>query len=329
MAKLMLIGLVVAGLVGGVYFGLNYHIQTHTVDGQAAGWKIVPRQAPGGGATDTPKPTTALRSTLRLASFHLGRFDDSKLANPRVAGVLVRLFPQFDLVAVQGVRGKNRGVLIRLVEQINAACGRTYDFITCPTQQRDGLEHYGAFIYDRGSVDVDPATVGFVEDRLGRFRVKPLIGWFRARGPAPNEAFTFWLMNVENDPAPAQTAVELDLLAEAYRAIRDKTPAEDDVILLGDLESDDKHLGRLDSLLGVAPLISGVPTTTRGTQLLDNILLDRRATSECTGRVEVVDMMRAFPEAQLTMAGALEISEHLPVWAEFSVYEDNRAIHAQ
>ncbi len=327
MARLMLIGLVVAAVVGGIYFGLNYQIQTQTVDGQAAGWKIVPRQAPGGDAT--PKPAVAARPTLRLASFHLGRFDESKLANPRVANVLVRLFPQFDLVAVQGVRGKNRGVLIRLVEQINAASGRTYEFITCPTQLRDGLEHYGAFIYDRASVEVDPATVGFVEDRLGRFRVKPLIGWFRARGPAPAEAFTFWLMNVENDPEPAQTAVELDLLAEAYRAIRDKTPAEDDVILLGDLESDDKHLGRLDSLLGVAPLISGVPTTTRGTQLLDNILLDRRATSECTGRVEVVDMMRAFPEAQLTMAETLEVSEHLPVWAEFSAYEDNRAVHSQ
>ena len=215
---------------------------------------------------------------------------------------------------MQGVRGKNQGVLIRLVEQLNAASGRTYDFATCPTQQRDALEHYSAFLFDRGRIDVDRTTVHFVEDRLGRFRIKPLVGSFRVHGPDPAEAFTFTLINVETDPE--HVAAELDLLAEAFRAVRDDGRNEDDIILLGDLESDDQHLGQLGKLLGVTALLSGVPTTVRGANLLDNILLDRRATSEFTGRVEVVDMMREF---ELTMPGAQEISEHLPIWAEFSV----------
>jgi len=103
---------------------------------------------------------------------------------------------------------------------------------------------------------------------------------------------------------------------------------EDDVILLGDLHSDDQHLAGLGKLLGVTPLLSKLNdafTTTRGTQLLDNILLDRRATREFTGLVEVMDLMREF---ELTMPGALEVSEHLPVWAEFSVYEGGQPGHA-
>jgi deoxyribonuclease-1-like protein len=48
---------------------------------------------------------------------------------------------------------------------------------------------------------------------------------------------------------------------------------------------------------------------------------DRRATSEFAGRVEEVDMMREF---ELTMPGAQTVSEHLPVWAEFSVYESGQ-----
>jgi deoxyribonuclease-1-like protein len=234
----------------------------------------------------------------------------------------LRLFPRFELVAVQGVRGKNQGVLLRLVEQVNAASGRSYDFATCPTQQRDGLEHYSAFIFDRQRIDVDRTTVHFVEDRQGRFRVKPLAGSFRVRGPEPAEAFTFTLINVETDPDRAAT--ELDLLAEAYRAVRDDGRGEDDIILLGDLASDDQHLGQLGKLLGVTALLSGIPTTTRGTHLLDNILLDRRATREFTGRVEVLDMMREF---ELTMPEASEVSEHLPVWAEFSAYEGGQAGH--
>jgi deoxyribonuclease-1-like protein len=233
-----------------------------------------------------------------------------------VSDVLVHLFPRFELVAVQGIRGKNQGVLVRLVEQINAASGRDYVFATCPTQQRDALEHYSAFVFDRQRIEVDRTTVHFVEDPLNRLRIKPLAGSFRTRGPNVAEAFTFTLINVETDPD--RTSAELDLLADVYRAVRDDKRGEDDIILLGDLQSDDQHLGRLGNLLGVTALLSNMPTTTRGTHQLDNILLDRRATTEFNGRVEVLDVMREF---ELTMPEALEVSEHLPVWAEFSVYE--------
>jgi deoxyribonuclease-1-like protein len=320
MAKLVLIVLVVAGLAGGAWFLLNFEIQSV----KPSGWKIVPRTAAGnGGAAASNTPQGPFRPTLRIASFQLGRFDEAKLANPRVSDALVKLLPQFDLIALQGVRGRNQGVLIRLIEMIHEATGRTYDFATDPAQQRDSLEHYSAFVFDTARVSVDGKTVHFVNDPLGRFRIKPLAAQFCAKGPDPAEAFTFVLINVEVDPNRA--AVELDVLADAHRAVRDSFPKEDDIIMLGDLESDDGHLGRLGTLLGVTPLVSGIATTTRGTQLLDNILLDRRATTEFTGRVEVVDMMRALG---LTQADALEVSEHLPLAAEFSVYEGGAVTHA-
>jgi deoxyribonuclease-1-like protein len=283
----------------------------------------VPKGTSAAGGESAADPSAGpLRPTIRIATFQLGRLDDAKLSNRRAGDVLVHLFPRFDLIALQGVRGKNQGVLIRLVEQINAASGRTYEFATCPTQQRDALEHYSAFLFDRGRIDVDRTTVHFVEDPQGRIRIKPLVGSFRTRGPDPAEAFTFTLINVETDPDHA--AAEVDVLAEVFRAVRDDGRREDDIILLGDLESDDRHLGQLGKLLGVTALLSGTPTTVRGTHLLDNILLDRRATAEFTGRVEVIDMMREF---ELTMPGAQEVSEHLPVWAEFSVYEGGQAGH--
>ena len=318
MAKQASILLAIAAVIGGVFFVVNFEVQTQYENGQPAGWKIIRRRAAQG---EAPSPIPA-RPTIRIAGFHLGRFNDAKLADRRVSDILVRLFPRFDLIAVQGVRGKNQGVLLRFVEQLNAASagmGRNYDFATCPTQQRDAVEHYNAFVFDRNRIDVDRTTVHFVEDQRGRFRVKPLVGSFRVRGPDPSQAFTFTLINVETDRE--QTAIELDLLAAAYRAVHDDGRNEDDIILLGDLESDDQHLGRLGRLFGVEPLLSGVPTTVRGTQLLDNILLDRRATCEFTGRVEVVDMLREF---ELTTPGAMEISEHLPIWAEFSLYEGDQ-----
>ena len=50
----------------------------------------------------------------------------------------------------------------------------------------------------------------------------------------------------------------------------------------------------------------------------DNIVFDSLATVEFTGRSGVVDFLRAL---NLTVEQAREISDHLPVWAEFSVYE--------
>jgi hypothetical protein len=254
--------------------------------------------------------------TFRIATFNLGGLDENKLNTLRISDVLMRLLPHFELIALEGIRGKNQGVLIRLVEQINAASGRQYNFATCPTQRRDGIEHFSAFVFDRAALEIDHSTVHFVEDPLGRFRHKPLAGAFRVRGIDPTLAFTFTLIAVETNPE--KPAAELDLLAEVIRAVRNKMPEEDDIIMLGDFQADENHLGGLSRILGITAAITDTPTTTRGTQLVDNILFDRRATIEFTGRAEVVDIMREF---DLTMQQAQEISEHLPVWAEFSSYE--------
>jgi hypothetical protein len=53
-------------------------------------------------------------------------------------------------------------------------------------------------------------------------------------------------------------------------------------------------------------------------------LFDRRATAEFTGRSGVDDLIREF---DLSMREAVETSDHLPVWAEFSVYEGGQAGH--
>lgn len=59
-------------------------------------------------------------------------------------------------------------------------------------------------------------------------------------------------------------------------------------------------------------------TNTRRNKSYDNIVFDRKATAEFTGRWGVVDLQEEF---NLTEKAALEVSDHCPVWAEFSAYE--------
>ncbi len=86
----------------------------------------------------------------------------------------------------------------------------------------------------------------------------------------------------------------------------------------GDLNADEGHLGELGRLPNIAHAIAGVKTNTRRTKSYDNIVLDARNTTEYTGHSGVFDLMAEF---DITTEQALDVSDHMPVWAEFSVFE--------
>ena len=70
---------------------------------------------------------------------------------------------------------------------------------------------------------------------------------------------------------------------------------------------------------GMTVAISGTPTNTDQTQQLDNLIFDSKATREFTGRSGTLNLMRQY---NLSLQEALEVSDHLPVWAEFSIHEN-------
>ena len=219
------------------------------------------------------------------------------------------------LSALQQVDAKTSDVLPRFVDLVNAT-GRHYDFVSGPKLGRgDHAEQY-AIVFDTASIEVDRSVLYTVQDPDDLLLREPLVAWFRVRGPPANQAFTFTLVDVRTDAAA--TGSELDALAGVYHAVRDDGRDEDDVILLGDLNADDRHLGRLGEVSQLVPVISAFPTNTRGDRQQDNILFSKAATIEFTGRAGVFDLIRQF---NLTTEDALGISDHMPVWAEFSIYE--------
>ena len=325
MAKLASVALLVVAAIGGWYFLTHYQvggIESLTVEprtttpGSASSSGDV-SAAPG--QTQPQLPVPQGRKTIQIATINLGPFDQQKLDKPHVVDRLVQVIGRFDVVAIQDVRARDQGILIEFLQRVNAE-GRHYDFATSPKVGRDEVDRFSAFLFDRSTVEIDRRTVYTVEDEAGRFHREPLAASFIARGPSPNEAFTFTLINVHTEPS--QVAEELDLLDDAFRAVRDDGRGEDDVILLGDLGAADGHLGQLGQVPNITWAISDVLSTTRGTRLVDNVLFDRRATVEYTGRSGVMDLQREF---DLSLRQAVEISDHLPVWAEFSVYEGGQA----
>jgi endonuclease/exonuclease/phosphatase family metal-dependent hydrolase len=229
--------------------------------------------------------------------------------------VLCDVARRFDVVAIQEVRAREDDILPRFVRQINAG-GRKYDFLIGPRLGRTQSKEQYAFVYDTATIETDRTALYTVMDPRDLLHREPLVGSFRVRGPPPGEAFTFTLVNLHTDPD--EVSQEVDALAQVERAVRADGRGEDDVILLGDFNADERGFGALGLTPNITWVISGVPTNTLGNHTYDNILFHRIATGEFTGMSGVVDLMRDY---RLTLDQAREVSDHLPIWAEFSALE--------
>ena len=300
----------ILAVVGGYFF-----LQKYKIDGLDI-LKVKPRTEQT--TTANSLPPVRPGDLIRIASFNIQVFGEAKLADAKSIGILAQIIRKFDVVAVQEVRAKDISFMQRFVAQVNAA-GVPYDFVIGPRLGRSDSKEQYVYIYDTTRIELDRVSVYTVKDPDDLLHREPLVAGFRARGPPPNEAFTFSLINIHTDPDEVDR--ELDVLDDVFRAVRDDGRGEDDVILLGDLNTRESHLGQLGAVPYISYVISGVPTNTNGKETYDNILFDRRATTEFLGRGGVLDVMREF---NLTLDEALKVSDHLPIWAEFSVFEGGR-----
>jgi len=260
-------------------------------------------------------PPVRTSGTIRVASFNIQVFGTSKAGKAQVMDILARIVREFDIVAIQEVRSNDQDIIPNFVELINTT-GRYYDYVIGPRLGRTSSKEQYAFVFDSATVEVDRSQLYTVADPDDLLHREPLVAWFRVRGPPADQAFTFTLVNIHTDPD--ETDQELDALDDVYRVVRDDGRQEDDVIVLGDLNVDDRHLGQLGQISGMTWVVSGTPTNTRGTSQYDNLVFHGSATREFTGRGGVFDFLRQY---NLSMEEALEVSDHLPVWAEFSAYE--------
>lgn len=264
-------------------------------------------------------PPVSPTDAIKIASFNIQVFGEKKLSNPGVVDVLVKVCRHFDIIAIQEIRAEQQNVLPLFVQELNRD-GSRYNFVIGPRLGRTPSKEQYAYIFDTDSIEVDRNQLYTLEDPDDLLHREPLVALFRVRGLPPEQAFTFKLVNIHTDPD--EVVKEINVLDDVFYAIRDKDGIpEDDVIILGDLNTDEKHLGELGSIPNLGHVIAGHATNTRGTHQYDNILFDSRATVEFTGRGGVFDFMREY---NLSLDDALLVSDHLPVWAEFSVFEGGR-----
>ena len=260
-------------------------------------------------------PAVGTDRPVRIATFNIQVFGTSKMGKPEVMNVLAKVVRRFDVVAIQEVRSKDESIIPRFVQLINSQ-GAQYHYVIGPRLGRTSSKEQYVFIYDTTRIAVALNTVYTANDPSDYLHREPLVAHFQARAPQGQIPFTFKLVNIHTDPD--DTDIELDALDDVFVAVQQDGSREDDVILLGDLNVDEYHLGQLGQLPGIAYVVTGTTTNTRRNHAYDNIVFHRGATTEYLGRWGVLDLEREYG---LTRDQALAVSDHLPVWAEFSPIE--------
>jgi deoxyribonuclease-1-like protein len=252
--------------------------------------------------------------TIRIASFSIEAFNETKLRKAAVIETIARMIRQFDVIAVQHIQSKQHNIVPELLDKVNQS-DRRYDYCIGPRVGTEPNQQQFAFLFDTDRVETDRPQLYTLDDPQALMEFDPLVAWFRCKAVPADKAFTFTLVNVRLDPL--SNGKELKLLPDLIRSVRQDGRSEDDIILLGNFGYSDSEMQSLRNA-GMIFALEGVPTTVTGEAMLDNIVFPARATDEFTGRTGVVDFLR---QLNLSIDQAYQISTHMPIWAEFFATE--------
>ena len=263
--------------------------------------------------------------TIRIATFNIKVFGDKKSQDQNVMGVLAQVINQFDVVAIQEVRGGDSAAVDRLIQLVNLSGGNYASILSEPIGRTSQKESY-AFVWDHSRIMFVPNSAYVVQDGADRMHREPMVASFEVRSTSASGRlpFSFNIINAHTDPDEVSASVginELDVLDDVFVRVREyeyQTSGQEDTLLVGDLNVDLAGLSELGKIPNVVSVAGDVKTNTLRTKTYDHILLDRTVTTEFTGRFGVLDFQN---DLGLTQEQAILVSDHQPVWAEFSAYE--------
>lgn len=268
---------------------------------------------------NAPRSPSAFAPTLddlrvvRIATWNLEPFDFSKVNDASVGEKIARLLQEFDVVAVQGIRSKNRAVLEALVYLI-ARQGGEYDYIASTPTAANSIS---AFFYNAQTIVVDGESVSDVFDAQGRLATPVLAANFRPNAVAPESSFTFQIINVRFLGAETDGDTLVDLLATLKKRAGGFGLPEDDILVAGDFGVPIQKIKSAQKIANAATLHQDQATDDLGGSGA-NFLFDSVATVEYVERFGIVDLAEYF---NISDVEARKIARGRPVWGDFSVYE--------
>lgn len=252
---------------------------------------------------------------VKIASFNIQIFGESKREKLDVMEVLEKIVKNFDIVAVQEVRDDTNTTLPSFVQKINEHSKEIYAFIASPRLGRTQSKEQYAFIFNS---KVKPEGDSYVYNDINDdFEREPYIAYFESN------KFSYILVNIHTKPTDARKEIYslVEVIKDASQHYDDK-----DVIVLGDFNADGSYFSeKITDGLRASSYVWAISdeldtTVAENDYTYDRIVFQKLFTSEdFTG---MVGIFRFDTEYSLTNEFAHKISDHYPVWAEFYTNKD-------
>jgi len=261
--------------------------------------------------------TDVSNERIKIASFNIQVFGKSKASKPNVIKVLAAITTEFDMVAIQEIRDKT-GIAVKILRLAIESLGKDYKYIIGPRLGRTKSREQYLYIYDTRTIEmIGSYTHNDISDEFHR---QPFVAYFKAR----NGNFDFLLINIHTDPDEATK--EIRALPKVITYAQELF-GEDDIILLGDFNSDCGYFEESTYEI-IFPadkygwlIKNNEDTTVKGTNCTyDRIVITASANEDYAGSSSVYVFDAAF---DLTEKQASKVSDHYPVWAEFYIDKDN------
>lgn len=248
---------------------------------------------------------------IKIASFNIQIFGQSKINKPEVMDVISRIIREFDLVAIQEVRSTEDNVIPALLGYVNKQ-GYKYDYLISKRLGRSSSKEQYAIVYNTKTVSSMPNASYVVDDADDVFEREPFVAYFKSGN------FDFKI--VDNHIKPEDVSTELNQLSGVVNKIYNSS-SEKDVIAVGDMNADGSYFDE-NNLARVFPseaqLIGNNEDTTAANSdnTYDRMMIPPAASeAEYAGKAGVFrwDILYGITDKSFVK----KVSDHYPVYALF------------
>ncbi len=246
----------------------------------------------------------AADSPLRIASFNIQVFGQSKMRKAPVVSTLLRILDRYDLVFIMEIRDNDNVAIFDLLDRLNKQSAKNYQIIVSERLGRSDSKEQYAYLFNPDKVVPDASYV--FEDSKNQFEREPYVAHFKAG------ATDFTMIGIHTTPSDVSN--ELRALPAVYAQAKAKFQSSD-VFVLGDLNADCSYYHESEGFNYFPdPVTVMVGNDVDTTVAQTNCTYDRVLAFGSVTRSASQAVPFNFPQAYgLDEALAKEVSDHYPV----------------
>ncbi|KAG9476847.1 hypothetical protein GDO78_002307, partial [Eleutherodactylus coqui] len=174
-------------------------------------------------------------SAVNIGAFNIQSFGDSKMNNPEVCAIILKILQRYDIVLIQEVRDADLSAVEAMMTELNSQWKKPkYSYVVSDTLGRGSYRERYLFVYRHDNVNVHDSyhyhdhNMYTGEDTFSR---EPFVVVFNAPGTVIQD-----FVLVPLHAAPNDAVREIDALYDVYMDICKKYQS-DNIIFLGDFNA--------------------------------------------------------------------------------------------